>query len=289
VGLKREDIVPIYKEDLLAKAERVREVVANLPDYKIPAIADVTKEDYDLVKLAVFNSAKGEIIAHEERSRQEFVERVYLAPCKKLGLLDYRDESGSGKCDFTGSFKNGRIFGLEVKGGEGNRVTLLHRPTDCKTFVVWSHLDVMSNTPSDNMRAVLGRLVKQLVNNDEKQEQIDFLVFYDAWYQKGIKRFRNAETLPDLFVFPLEIPTKSIPHPKMRDVEKSLFANSLYRVFGKEDGARNEEASKHIWLVDIELVKEEKWKRILTVRNKLDPKITFSEGESTRASCKPAD
>jgi len=75
----------------------------------------------------------------------------------------------------------------------------------------------------------------------------------------------------------------------MRDVEKSLFANSLYRVFGKEDGARNEEASKHIWLVDIELVKEEKWKRILTVRNKLDPKITFSEGESTRASCKPAD
>src|SRR5438128_8547979 len=176
----------------MAKAQRVRQVIERLPNFKIPEISDVSQDDYELIKLAIINSIKGEQVAREERSRQEFVEEVFLKPAKKSGLLDYEDTSRDSKCDFEGRFQEGTRFGLEVKGGEGNSVTLLERPIHASTFAVWSHLDVMSNTPAENMRGVLGRIVKQMINVDEKRQKVDFLVFYDRWYQTGIKVFKNG-------------------------------------------------------------------------------------------------
>ena len=95
--------------------------------------------------LSVINSIKGSIIAKANKSRMQFVEEVFLAPAKKRNLLDYQDVSKSGKCDFIGQFRDGPTFGLEVKGGEGNSVTLLERPENAEVFIIWSHLDVMSN------------------------------------------------------------------------------------------------------------------------------------------------
>ena len=167
----------------MEKAKKLREVILNLHRYKIPELKDVSRKEYDLIRLAVINSIKGEIVAKEEKTRQSFVENVFLKPAKTQGFIkDYQDTSGTGKCDFEGDFVQGDKFGLEVKGGEGNSVTLLSRPEKADIFTVWSHLDVMSNTPSENMRAVLGRVVKQMVNKDEKRQKVDFLIFYDEWY-----------------------------------------------------------------------------------------------------------
>lgn len=287
--ITREDLVPHYKEDLMAKVTRVRDVINSLPKYNIEEIKDVSSEDYKLIKLAVINSIKGEQIALEERSRQQFVKNVYLDPAKKRGILDYEDLSGTSKCDFVGRFLSDRgsdRFGLEVKGGEGNSVTLLDRPTDARTFIVWSHLDVMSNTPAENMRAVLGRLVKQMINSDEKRQKIDFLVFYDNWYTNGVKTFRHGKPLPDVFVFPKEIPTKTVRHPKLRDIRNDQFLSSLFTVVGGID--LNAEAMRHIWYCDIELEESSnKWSRKICARNAYDATATFSDREYTKTRCKP--
>jgi hypothetical protein len=274
----RDDLLPQYREDLTEKAARVRQVILNLPDQKIPSLKDVSTADYNLIRLAVINSIKGEAIAHEERTRQKWVERIFLSPAKKQGLLTYKDVSGTGKCDFEGDLKTGIHFGLEVKGGEGNSVTLLSRPKDAKVHCVWSHLDVMSNTPADNMRAVLGRVVKQMVNSDEKKQKVDYLVFYDKWYLSGIKRFNVGEPLPDVIVFPKSIPTKKHPIPRMRDPGKSPFLRILYHVTGKGLLLKSPIVRSHIWLCALKVSKVKgKWYRQMEVRNWQYPKISLSE------------
>ena len=289
----RDDLVPHYREDLAPKVERVRKVIMDLPSYNIPEISDITKEEYELIRLSVINSIKGEQIAFEEKSRQDFVERVYLTPAKEKGILEYKDQSATTKCDFIGSFlatggKPPHHFGLEVKGGEGNSVTLIQRPIDANTFIVWSHLDVMSNTPSQNMRAVLGRIVKQMVNRDEKRQKVDFLVFYDEWYENGVKVFKHGEPLPDVFVFPELIPTKSNPHPKLPDPIRGdhPFLSSLMTIVGSR--SLDEETKKHIWYCDIHLEREgTRWMRKMKVFNAYDAKITLTTQEYTRTSCVP--
>lgn len=273
----------------MAKVERVRKVIVDLPKYSIPEINDVSSDDYQLIKLSIINSIKGEQIAHEERSRQEFVVDVYLEPAKKQRMLQYEDLSQTGKCDFVGvifSGGKGKRFGLEVKGGEGNSVTLLDRPKDAETFVVWSHLDVMSNTPAENMRAVLGRVVKQMINADEKRQKVDFLVFYDAWYRNGVKTFKQGKSLPDVFVFPRSIPTKTQPHPALPSIEVDPFLSTLFRVVGAI--GLEAEAKKHIWYCDIKIEQSDgKWFRKMRTYNAFDSRVTFTEQEYTTASCKP--
>jgi hypothetical protein len=281
--------VPHYKEDLMAKVDRVRKVIVDLPKYGIPEINDVSADDYKLIKLSIINSIKGEQIAHEERSRQDFVVDVYLEPARKQKMLQYEDLSQTGKCDFVGTLfsdSRGKRFGLEVKGGEGNSVTLLDRPRDAETFVVWSHLDVMSNTPAENMRAVLGRVVKQMINADEKRQKVDFLVFYDEWYRNGVKTFREGKSVPDVFVFPSSIPTKTQPHPTLPSIEGDLFLTTLFKVVGGI--GLDAEAKRHIWYCDVRIEESGgKWFRKMKTYNAFAPRVTFTEQEHTTATCKP--
>ena len=270
------------------KARKVRKVIANLPKYKIHDLAEVTPEEYKLIRLAVINSIKGEAIAREERSRQRWVERVFLAPAKKAGYLTYSDTSASGKCDFQGEMENGLRFGLEVKGGEGNSVTLLSRPAKADLLCVWSHLDVMSNTPGDNIRAVLGRVVKQMVNDDEKKQQVDYLVFYDKWYKSGVKTFKQGEPYPDVIVFPEAIPTEANPHPSLPDPSVSYFLEKLYEIVGKKASLENDMVKQHIWLCALEVYSEGGvWFRKMTVRNWRYPDISLGARNTLKAKIKP--
>lgn len=286
--LDKEDFLPHYKEDLMEKAKKLREVILNLHRYKIPELKDVSRKEYDLIRLAVINSIKGEIVAKEEKTRQSFVENVFLKPAKTQGFIkDYQDTSGTGKCDFEGDFVQGDKFGLEVKGGEGNSVTLLSRPEKADIFTVWSHLDVMSNTPSENMRAVLGRVVKQMVNKDEKRQKVDFLIFYDEWYQNGVKYFSKGLPLPDVFIFPISMPTKSNQHPTLPKVENNTFVKSLMKVVGKREMS-DPLVRRHLWYCDIKLEERAKsWFRKMKVFNDFAPNINFTRQEYTFATCKP--
>jgi len=272
----------------MEKAQRVRKVIIELPKFKIPEIKDVTEQDYDLIRLSIINSIKGEQVAKSERSRQNFVEDVYLKPAKTAGILSYEDLSKSEKCDFEGDFVGGVHFGLEVKGGEGNSVTLLERPRDAKIFVVWSHLDVMSNTPADNMRGVLARIVKQMINIDEKRQKVDLLVFYDEWYRTGVKAFTEGLTLPDVVIFPEEIPTKRRVHPRLPDASDNVFLRSLMKIVGNVD-LDSSDAKRHLWYCDIHLAREgRQWRRRMKIYNGLDPNVTLTEQEYTSSICRPA-
>lgn len=285
----REDFFPHYREDLVEKARKLREVILKLHQYKIPDLENISEKEYELIRLAVINSIKGEIVAKEEKTRQSFVKEVFLNPAKAQGFLkDYEDTSRIGKCDFEGEFVQGDHFGLEVKGGEGNSVTLLSRPVKADIFVVWSHLDVMSNTPAENMRAVLGRIVKQTINIDEKRQKVDLLIFYDEWYRNGIKFFSGGAALPDVFVFPITTPDKNNTHPILPRIGNNIFLKSLMKVVGNRD-LSDPLVSKHIWYCDIELEKRTNgWVRKMKVFNDFDSKITFTRQGFTIASCKPA-
>lgn len=287
--LSREDFFPHYKEDLVEKVKKLRAVILKLHQYKIPDLESISEREYELIRLAVINSIKGEIVAKEEKTRQGFVKEVYLNPARAQGFLkEYEDTSGKGKCDFEGEFEQGEHFGLEVKGGEGNSVTLLSRPEKADIFVVWSHLDVMSNTPAENMRAVLGRIVKQIINIDEKRQKVDLLVFYDKWYRNGIKFFSKGVALPDVFVFPVAAPDKNNTHPALPRIDNNIFLKSLMRIVGNRD-LDDSLVRRHIWYCDIELEQRSKgWVRKMRVFNDFNSKITFTKQEFTIASCKPA-
>src|SRR2546426_3067575 len=262
----REDLLPHYRDDLMDKAARVRKAIMELVAYKLPNLKDVTPDEYDTIRLAVINSIKGEAIALEEKSRQKWVEEVFLTPAEANGYLIYVDTSGVGKCDFEGKLANGERFGLEVKGGEGNSVTLLSRPANADLLAVWSHLDVMSKTPGKNMRAVLGRVVKQMVNSDEKKQKVDYLVFYDKWYRSGIKLFKQGVPLPDVIVFPTAIPTKNNQHPPQGDPSKSFFLEKLYDAVGAKPSLSDPLVRSHVWLCDLEVLpRGGKWYRKMSV------------------------
>lgn len=285
----REEFLPHYRGDLITKANRLRDVILNLHKYNIPELQGISEQEFDLIRLAVINSIKGEIVAKEEKSRQSFVENVFLKPAKGQGFIrNYEDTSKTDKCDFEGDFTDGKHFGLEVKGGEGNSVTLFSRPENTDILVVWSHLDVMSNTPADNMRAVLGRIVKQMVNENEKRQKVDFLVFYDEWYQNGVKYFSNGLPLPDVFIFPIALPTKAEPHPALPDIKENIFLKSLMKAIGNHD-LNDPLVQKHLWYVDIELREKGKaWIRKLKVFNAFAHNIFLTKQECTNTSCKPA-
>ena len=285
--IKREDFLPQYSKDLFEKSKRVRKVIQHLVDYDIEEIADVTPEEYNIIKLAVVNSIKGEVIASEETSRQAFVENVFLKPAKRAGILSYQDLSSTEKCDFQGKFISGLIFGLEVKGGEGNSVTLLYRPPESDIFAVWSHLDVMSNTPYENMRSVLGRVVKQMVNRDDRRQHVNYLIFYDRWYRTGIKKFSEGEALPDVFVFPEKIPTKTNPNPPLPNIKEDMFLKSLYRFVGNHNDLNDLEVRRHIWNCEIKILQiNGKWNRQLKVTNELYPELYFFKSGTTTTNVK---
>ncbi len=284
--LQREDLLPYYKEDLMEKAARVRKVIEGLPNFKIPEIGDVSPSDYELIKLAIINSIKGEQVAKEEKTRQDFVEQVFLKPAKDAQLLDYQDTSKTSKCDFEGHLQDGTLFGLEVKGGEGNSLTQLQRPRHAQTFAVWSHLDVMSNTPGENMQKVLARIVKQMINEDEKRQKVDFLMFYDEWYRTGVKVFRTGNPLPDVFIFPEATPTKQNTHPSLPQADNILL-NAIMKVVGNIE-LSSSSAKRHLWWCDIRLLQEgTRWMRRMKVFNEFDRNVTLTKQEYTSAVCKP--
>lgn len=286
----REDLLPYYREDLMDKVSRVRETILDITRFGIDPIRDVSQEDYELIRLAVINSIKGTAIALEESSRQKWVESVFLKPAKERGILSYEDKSGEGKCDFIGIMNDSGKFGLEVKGGEGNSVTLLHRPEGSDSFIVWSHLDVMSNTPAENMNAVLGRVVKQMINRDEKMQKVDYLVFYDEWYTNGVKRFIDNSILPDVVVFPSAIPTIAEPEPTCPNLGQSHFLKCLYDTISPGVGLDSPFVKRHIWQCYISLAgKGSSWSRLMTTRNWAYPDITLARSRTTKASVKPVD
>lgn len=284
-----DDFVPHYRADFSKKVEILKRVILNLSEYRLEDMGDITKEEFDIIKLSVINSIKGQLVALEEKTRQDFVEEIFLKPSSKKGNLTYRDTSREGKCDFIGVLKSGERFGLEVKGGEGNSVTLLSRPPESDIFAVWSHLDVMSNTPAENMRAVIGRIVKQMINKDEKMQKVDFLIFYDKWYLSKIKSFKKGPMIPDIFVFPSRVPTISDPNPPIpKQITKNRFLIELYRTITKVEKLPEETIARHVWFCEIRLEKsDENWLRYLKIVNAFNPKILFTKNGETVASCKP--
>lgn len=282
MSITREDLLPQYTVDLIEKRNRVLKLINNLTNYEIEEISDISTDEYNLIKLAVINSIKGKIIASEAKSRQKFVEDVFLDKAKKYQFLDYEDISGREKCDFQGTFKDGIKFGLEVKGGEGNSLTILNRPSDCDIFIVWSHLDVMSNTPYENMRSVLGRIVKQMINRDERKQHVNFLVFYDKWYLTGLKTFKIGHVLPDVFVFPESIPTLENLKPEILDFNDNIFIKSFYSIFDNNYDLNSSEVLSHIWKVSISILQiGGKWKRRLEVKNAFYPDVNFHKSGSS--------
>ena len=148
----------------------------------------------------------------------------------------------------------------------------------------------MSNTPATNMRGVLGRLVKQMINVDERRQKVDFLVFYDEWYRSGVKIFSSGVALPDVFVFPVAIPTKNNPHPRLPNIRANPFVKSLMQIIGKGENLNDPMVKRHIWYCDIEILQQDKtWVRKMRVFNDFDNEITFAKRKYTRALCKPSN
>ncbi len=121
-----------------------------------------------------------------------------------------------------------------------------------------------------------GRVVKQMINSDDRKQHVNYLIFYDKWYPTGIKKFPVGEALPDVFIFPENIPTKLLPCPRLPNADEDVFLKALYRFVGKRNNLKDPEVKRHIWNCEIKIFQTNRqWKRQLKVTNELYPALCF--------------
>jgi hypothetical protein len=153
---------------------------------------------------------------------------------------------------------------IEVKGGEGNSVTLGDRPAGCDEFVVWCHLTgSLQKQPAEQARAIIGRLVKVMVNESEQSKRYDVLVIWDTFCGTSDRRCPGSDkrVLPCFFLFPQMQPTQTEQHPALH----TLQTTDLPKMILRHLGIPKENWLLHTWQLEVELLRPEAaWRRRLT-------------------------
>lgn len=150
-------------------------------------------------------------------------------------LLDVEDLTATNRYDFKVITRQRRICALDVKGGEGNSVTLSYRPPECHEFGIWSHLaGSFQLQPADQARALIGRIVKVMVNREEQTKHVDFFIVWDAICGSSMRRCPYREkalktVLPCLYLFPQRMPTKNEPHPPLHTLKTTKLPALLLK------------------------------------------------------------
>ncbi|MBI4460601.1 MAG: hypothetical protein HY648_11155 [Acidobacteria bacterium] len=145
---------------------------------------------------------------------------------------------------------------LDVKGGEGNSITITERPPWAQEFLLWCHLDgSISNQPSQGVHSIIvNRVANDLV---KRGKVVDAILFKDQLCGSPLRRcpkYRgnpgNEKIAPDVFLMPSERPTIQNPTPRTHSLQSLYLPRMVLDLF--EVGRQNRE--KHIWAVEIHLL-----------------------------------
>jgi hypothetical protein len=149
---------------------------------------------------------------------------------------------------------------LDVKGGEGNSITITERPPWAQEFVLWCHLDgAITNQPSQSVHSIIvNRLANDLIR---RGKVVDAVLFKDRLCGSPLRRcpkygssVENDRIAPDLFLMPRERPTVQQPSPSTHTIDSLYLPSMILDLYGVPARSR----PNHIWLVEIQLISVEK-------------------------------
>ena len=274
-------LCPCRNTDISSKLEVVKQTILSPTSNTLKQHA-LTIEEYDLLLPSAIASLTGVARASAQRPREDFVRRI-LEQLRDAGdLEDVEDMTHvvGRRFDFRTRTSGKRVVVIEVKGGEGNSVTLGDRPPGCDEFVVWCHLTgSLQKQPAEQVRAIVGRLVKVMVNESEQSKRYDVLVIWDTFCGTTIRHCPGADqrVVPCFFLFPQMQPTITQQHPALHTLQTTDFPRMVLRHLGISE----EKWTLHTWQVEVELLRPEAgWKRRLTYHQ-------LSAGRSWAGGLKP--
>jgi hypothetical protein len=216
----------------------------------------------------VFRSAveqiRGSYIARAMNPRQQHVAGV-LERLRATGrIMDFQYTGGARRCDFSVRVSNEPRWqaAIEVKGGEGNSITISDRPLWADEFLLWCHLDgAIVNQPHEGAASVIfSRVASELT---KRQKRLDAVLFKDALcgsatrpcpkYPDGIRA--NQAIAPDVFLLPRRPPNmQDEPNPPIHDRQSLRLPFLILQEFGLPTPG---EQAHHIWEVSIQLIQDQ--------------------------------
>jgi hypothetical protein len=194
----------------------------------------------------VFRSAveqiRGSYIARAMNPRQQHVAAV-LARLRASGrIVDFQYTGGARRCDFAVKVSGQPRWqaAVEVKGGEGNSITISQRPLWADEFLLWCHLDgAIVNQPHEGAASVIfSRVASELTR---RQKRLDAVLFKDALCgtstrpcpKYGDQVRRTEDVAPDVFLLPRRPPNvEDEPNPPIHDRQSLKMPYLILEEFG---------------------------------------------------------
>lgn len=226
--------------------------------------AGVAPEDYHPKR--IFRSAvetiRGSFIASSLTQRHQMVADVLTRLVERRKIASFEPTRKATRHDFTIILtERPRVAAaLDVKGGEGNSITITERPPWAQEFVMWCHLDgSIINQPSQGVHSIIvNRLANDLMR---RGKVVDAIFFKDQLCGSPLRRcpkyrgnVENDRIAPDIFLMPLERPTPQQPSPRTHSLESLYLPGMVLDILGVTSHNR----PRHIWSVEIHLVSVEK-------------------------------
>jgi hypothetical protein len=222
--------------------------------------AGITPEDYHPKR--IFRSAvetiRGSFIASSLTQRHQMLADIFGRLREQRKIAGFEPTRRGTRHDFTIILteKPRVAAALDVKGGEGNSITITERPPWAQEFLMWCHLDgAITNQPSQSVRSIIvNRLANDLVR---RGKVVDAILFKDQLCGSPLRRcpkYRgsvgNARIAPDIFLMPRERPTVQLPAPETHSLDSLYLPAMILDLFGV---ARRNRA-RHVWSVEVHLV-----------------------------------
>src|ERR1051325_1476318 len=101
---------------------------------------DIDEDTYQALLPSAIASITGTHRSEIQGPREEFVRKIFT-DLKTQGLItSFADNTRlKGRYDFSLETKAARTIAIDVKGGEGNSITIASRPIHCHEYGIWCH------------------------------------------------------------------------------------------------------------------------------------------------------
>ncbi|WP_244510195.1 hypothetical protein [Natronobacterium texcoconense] len=232
---------------------------------------DIDAGDYQReLKDAVF-SLGGTFRQSHGADNEDIVREVFLEPAEEQGYLSFTDQRGSERIDFKGRLKDtGKMFAMDVKGGEGQSIGHLLVPTNTDTLMLWSERNARNTkSPASRLNEVINRAVRWGLNQEEDPQ---YMIIRDP---PAGARTENGRVIPDVVVFPNEYPSSDNPDPELPSLDEIHFAEILFKITTDVGDLQDEQCLKHIWWHEMQYDERDGGKIDKNIYNAYDNSITL--------------
>lgn len=201
-------------------------------------------------------SIRGRFIASSASGREAFVGKVLEGLKEQERIADYYEADPGTRYDWTVQLQqNPDVFAaIEVKGGEGNSLSISDRPRWVREFALWCHLDgAIVNQPAHGASAIVSRVVNELVWHQKRVDAVFFKDILCGTHTRPCPKYgrqgdcMGLRTAPDVFLFPQHIPQVRDPEPPVHTLETLRLPGLVLDLFGVPKHSR----WKHVWTVHV--------------------------------------